>query len=177
MLDNAEMSRRIKAAIEGSAHNQATIAAEFGITEQAVSGWIKTGKVDKRKLPKLAALTGVHLQYFMPSDSTVPAEPASHLQTLDLETLRSAIVSVKEAVKALDLEMDVYDVAPIIAFAYRERAKLSPKLPRNRLREFDAKVKDKIEGELANERPGPAAPRSTSSTEKAAPKRSKTRPG
>jgi transcriptional regulator with XRE-family HTH domain len=66
MLDNAVMKERIRTAIEASDHSQASIAAAFGVTEQAVSGWIRTGKIDKRKLPKLAKLTGRSLNYFMP---------------------------------------------------------------------------------------------------------------
>lgn len=70
MLDNKEMARRIKTAIEESLnHNQASIAGEFGISEQAVSSWISTGKVDKRKLPRLAALTGRPVSYFLPDES------------------------------------------------------------------------------------------------------------
>ncbi len=66
MLDNKTMARRMREAIKQSDHSHVSIAADFGVTEQAVSGWVRTGKIDKRRLPRLAQLTGVALEYFMP---------------------------------------------------------------------------------------------------------------
>lgn len=64
MLDNHEMATAIRQAIDSSGKTQKEIADAFGVTEQAVSGWLRTGKVDKRKLPALAALTGRPLSHF-----------------------------------------------------------------------------------------------------------------
>ena len=66
MLDNDSMAQAIREAIANSGHTQESIAEAFGVTVQAVSGWVRTGKVDKRKLPRLAQLTGVPLQTFLP---------------------------------------------------------------------------------------------------------------
>lgn len=145
MLDNAEMGRRIKAAIDNGPMTQAAIAAAFGVTEQAVSGWIRTGKVDKRKLPKLASLTGVPLERFMPG--APPSQPAG----LDLEMLKSAIVAVKESLRKAELELDAFVAAPVIAFAYQERIKLPRDLPKARLREFDQQIWEHLQGELAHD--------------------------
>ncbi|MBA0360987.1 LexA family transcriptional regulator [Stenotrophomonas riyadhensis] len=64
MLDNSAMAAAIRTAIEESDLTQKGIADAFGVTEQAVSGWLRTGKVDKRKLPRLAQLTGKPLSHF-----------------------------------------------------------------------------------------------------------------
>ncbi|WP_414609765.1 LexA family transcriptional regulator [Stenotrophomonas pavanii] len=64
MLDNTAMAAAIRSAIEESPLTQKSVADAFGVTEQAVSGWLRTGKVDKRKLPKLAHLTGKPLSHF-----------------------------------------------------------------------------------------------------------------
>lgn len=78
MLDNSAMAAAIKSAIEQSKLTQKGIADAFGVTEQAVSGWLRTGKVDKRKLPKLAQLTGKPLSHFgMGEPSEVVSNPAT----------------------------------------------------------------------------------------------------
>ena len=64
MLDNKDMAKVIREAIDASGKTQKEIADAFGITEQAVSGWLRTGKVDKRKLPALSELTGKPLSHF-----------------------------------------------------------------------------------------------------------------
>lgn len=66
MLDNETMARRVRNAIAESGHTFESIANDFGVTVQAVSGWVRTGKIDKRKLPRLAQLTGRPLSHFMP---------------------------------------------------------------------------------------------------------------
>ncbi|PTS71919.1 S24 family peptidase [Stenotrophomonas sp. HMWF023] len=78
MLDNSAMAAAIRSAIEDSKLTQKGIADAFGVTEQAVSGWLRTGKVDKRKLPKLAQLTGKPLSHFgMGSASESVSTPAT----------------------------------------------------------------------------------------------------
>lgn len=78
MLDNLAMAAAIRSAIEESNLTQKGIADAFGVTEQAVSGWLRTGKVDKRKLPMLAQLTGKPLSHFgMGSTSESVSSPAT----------------------------------------------------------------------------------------------------
>lgn len=66
MLDNDTMRAAIKSAIEKSGHTHAYIANAVGVTEQAITGWLKTGRIDKRRLPKLAQVTGTPLATFLP---------------------------------------------------------------------------------------------------------------
>ncbi|MBH1626021.1 helix-turn-helix transcriptional regulator [Stenotrophomonas maltophilia] len=78
MLDNSAMAAAIRSAIEESDLTQKGIADAFGVTEQAVSGWLRTGKVDKRKLPRLAQLTGKPLSHFgMGEPGEVVSTPAT----------------------------------------------------------------------------------------------------
>lgn len=97
MLDNAEMGRRIKSAIDSKLGlSQAAVAKAFGVTEQAVSGWIRTGKIDKRKLPMLAEITGVPLTRFMPGGESERDEAllASQLPRYDKQKMELAAQTV-----------------------------------------------------------------------------------
>ena len=91
MLDNKEMAAAIRQAIDASGKTQKEIADAFSVTEQAVSGWLRTGKVDKRKLPALAALTGKPLSHFGMGESDAPVSPPAtpspyvRIQQIDAE--------------------------------------------------------------------------------------------
>ena len=65
MLD---IGKRIEAALEQARPKkvaQTAVAKACNVTKQAVSGWIKTGKVDKKHLPVIAAMTGVDLNWLL----------------------------------------------------------------------------------------------------------------
>jgi len=120
MLDNSTLAKRIQEAIEGSAYSQAGIALAFGITEQAVSGWIRTGKFDKRKAPRLAQLTGRPVEFFL--DERYP-ESASHgpsqLGRPDPETLRLAMRLLSFVSRIQGARFDISDEnADILLMAY-----------------------------------------------------------
>ncbi|MGN7766897.1 LexA family transcriptional regulator [Stenotrophomonas sp. 22692] len=89
MLDNSAMAAAIRSAIEESKLTQKGIADSFGVTEQAVSGWLRTGKVDKRKLPKLAQLTGKPLSHFGMGEAaaivSTPATTQSYVRVQQLD--------------------------------------------------------------------------------------------
>jgi|GEM_PF-6817197 len=79
-------------------------------------------------------------------------ETASQSQSLnmDLEMLKSAIVSVKEALHTLGLELDAFLAAPLIAYAYAERITLPRDMSKEEYRKFDAMVTAKLQGELGH---------------------------
>lgn len=89
MLDNKTMAKVVREAIEHSGHTQESIATSFGVTEQAVSGWVRTGKIDKRKLPRLAQLTGVPLDTFMPG-ATGPVHVDTRDDVTDIRGVRQS---------------------------------------------------------------------------------------
>lgn len=77
------MARAVRLAIEASGLTQRQIADKFDVTEQAVSGWQRTGKIDKRKLPQLARLAKLPLSHFdMGEDSPTPTTAPSHPATV-----------------------------------------------------------------------------------------------
>ncbi|MGS7841827.1 S24 family peptidase [Stenotrophomonas forensis] len=113
MLDNTAMAAAIRAAIEESKLTQKGVADAFGVTEQAVSGWLRTGKVDKRKLPRLAQLTGKPLSHFGMGgvDETVSASatPSDYVrvQQLDAEAGMGGETindDYPEVIRAMDFE-------------------------------------------------------------------------
>lgn len=76
MLDNDEMARRVRYAFDHARRGtQAAVARELGITAQAVTGWGKTGKIDKSYLVALARQTGRRVEYFL--DSAVTDEESA----------------------------------------------------------------------------------------------------
>ncbi|MDZ5787755.1 S24 family peptidase [Stenotrophomonas maltophilia] len=113
MLENHEMAAAIRSAIEGSGRTQKEVADAFGVTEQAVSGWLRTGKVDKRKLPKLASLTNRPLSHFGMGDGShavsVPATSGNYVrvQQLDAEAGMGEAVEnpdYPDVIRAIDFE-------------------------------------------------------------------------
>lgn len=83
-------------------------------------------------------------------DGEVPAPSQSQVMELDLDMLKSAIAAAKEAFKSFNREMDAYDSAPLIAFAYRERAALPRMMSKAEYRAFDAMVTAKLRGDLGD---------------------------
>lgn len=66
MLDNAEMARRVRFALDNAGRGtQAAIAREGGITPQAVTGWRSSGTVDKAHIAVLAKYTKRKVAYFL----------------------------------------------------------------------------------------------------------------
>lgn len=113
MLDNSAMAAAIRTAIEESKLTQKGVADAFGVTEQAVSGWLRTGKVDKRKLPRLAQLTGKPLSHFGMGgvDETVSASATPpdyvRVQQLDAEAGMGGETindDYPEVIRAIDFE-------------------------------------------------------------------------
>lgn len=71
MIDNKKkpaekLAEQITALIDASEKTSATIAAECGVSPQAVNGWKRTGRISKDMLPKLASSLGVHMSAFFP---------------------------------------------------------------------------------------------------------------
>jgi SOS-response transcriptional repressor LexA len=57
--------RRLNMAINNSDVTKAELAVSFDISPQAVGQWFKTGRVSKTKLPRLAKLLGVDLNWLL----------------------------------------------------------------------------------------------------------------
>jgi hypothetical protein len=70
MLTDQELATRIREAVTTCGASKPAIAKVLGVTVPAIDGWIKTGKIDYRRLPALANVTGVGLAYFFPEAGT-----------------------------------------------------------------------------------------------------------
>lgn len=97
MLDKEEMARRVRFAFKNVPRGAAArIAVELDITPQAVSGWQRTGKVDKANIPTLARHTGRRVEYFLDStvqddDSATQPSPANDPEWADVLAYKQAI--------------------------------------------------------------------------------------
>lgn len=133
---------------------QIGLAKACGISQPSVSQWFTaneskpaTKMIYGDNLIAAARYLGVNPEWIVTGHG--PAE-ASQSVGLDLRTLQTAIVSVKEALRRADLELDAYLAAPMIAFAYRERLALPADMPNSELPAFDDVVWKKLQGELGN---------------------------
>jgi len=77
MIDNEDMALAIRTAIKEAGIPPKEIAKAFNVTEQAVSNWGRTGKIDRRKLPTLAGITGKPLAYFGMVEASLPPAVAA----------------------------------------------------------------------------------------------------
>lgn len=80
VLDGKELARRIREAMDESKPpvTGSALAKACGVTPQAVHGWRTTGKVDKKHLRRLAALTKRPLTYFLDDENNLRQEDAQY---------------------------------------------------------------------------------------------------
>lgn len=136
-----------------SSKSAAGLARACGIKGGSVSGWFGKGKPTKMisgdNLVSAATYLNTTSEYIMTGRQSTTAGQ-SHPVNMDLEMLKSAIVSVKEALHTLGLELDAFLAAPLIAYAYAERIALPRVMSKEEYRAFDAMVTAKLQGELGN---------------------------
>ena len=110
MLSTATlMASKLAEALTNPKISQAEVAEKCGVTKQAVQGWLKTGRFDKKHLAKLSKLTNRPLSWWLDGDSgesneAAPSsdqnlryqtifDPQSVINDLRLMALQSALVS------------------------------------------------------------------------------------
>lgn len=64
MVDITKLAGKLKRLVKSSNYSQADIARELGVTEQAVSKWVRTGQVSDANLQKLLELLDVDFWHF-----------------------------------------------------------------------------------------------------------------
>lgn len=74
------LGKRIKTARERLELTQDQVAAEFGITDKAVSGWERGGRPDNAKLIRLARILKVPLHWLL--DGKGPPPPPDALESV-----------------------------------------------------------------------------------------------
>ena len=60
-----QLAAKLEEAIRESNLKQIDIATACGVTKQAVQGWLKTGRIAKNHLPKLADISGRRLEWWL----------------------------------------------------------------------------------------------------------------
>lgn len=66
MLTTAErMAAKLAEALSNPPLTHVYVAKECGVTKQAVQGWLRTGRFDKRHLPTLARITKRPLEWWL----------------------------------------------------------------------------------------------------------------
>lgn len=74
MLSTSEIiAAKLAIAIETSGVKQSAIAIACGVSKQAVQGWLKTGRIDKKHLITLAKLTGRDLTWWLEGPTSTAA--------------------------------------------------------------------------------------------------------
>lgn len=81
----------------------AALAKACGVTDQAVNGWRKTGRIAKRHIPKIAELTGKPLEYFLNADGRALPEHYPIEEAQAMKRLRNALPAWRNYVLGLAL--------------------------------------------------------------------------
>jgi phage repressor protein C with HTH and peptisase S24 domain len=86
MLDDNELAGRLVLAMQGPPPIKSiTVARACGVTAQAVNGWRKTGKIDRKHFPALSLLTGKPLAYWLGDDGEPPRDRVVRVHAYDVE--------------------------------------------------------------------------------------------
>lgn len=89
MLSTSQrLAGKLEEVIRESNLKQSDIAVACGVTKQAVQGWIKTGRIAKNHLPKLAEISGRPLTWWLAGEQT-EEEPQTNESARILNELKS----------------------------------------------------------------------------------------
>jgi hypothetical protein len=106
VLDALELARRLRQAMDTASPRitSAAVAKACAVTPQAVHGWRKTGRIAKRYLTPIAALTKRPLEYFLDDVPGTQSRFALELdEALAVKKLRDAHPSWRRYVLGLAL--------------------------------------------------------------------------
>ena len=146
-----DVGRRLKELIERSPRTQVALAAHMGVSPQAVQKWINKGAFARehvRRICQFIDCTPDELFGFAPVAAEVASRRQSQSVGIDLEMLKSAIVSVKEALRSFGLELDAFLASPMIAYAYEVRCSYPRHMTKDEYRAFDRMLAERLQGEL-----------------------------
>jgi hypothetical protein len=96
------IAARIRQAIEGSGKKQVEVAKLMQVSRQCVQGWVRTGRIAKPHLSRLAEVLNVSLEWLIHGDApmrALPARPRRFVPLLswaDLRVLSNSEMSLKE---------------------------------------------------------------------------------
>ena len=64
------MAEKLKQALKTKGMSQVAFATACGVSKQAVQSWIKTGRIDKKHLPKFVEVLGLPLGWWLEVEAT-----------------------------------------------------------------------------------------------------------
>jgi hypothetical protein len=82
--DRLAMALRLRGVLTGPGI-KSTVANQCGVTEQAVTGWLKTGRIHKKHLPVIAKLRDVNLNWLLTGQEPMRSDGA-HAEAAREET-------------------------------------------------------------------------------------------
>lgn len=101
MLSTSELiASKFAMALKTSGVKQSEIAIGCKVSKQAVQGWLKTGRIDKKHLSKLACLTNTELSWWLDateSQNYPNAELAARLKAADPATVKLVELALYES--------------------------------------------------------------------------------
>ncbi|KAF1008966.1 MAG: hypothetical protein GAK28_00598 [Luteibacter sp.] len=102
---------------------QRYIAEQTGVSDQAVGGWLRTGRIDKKHFRTLARLTGKPLSYFHGEDLASPADvvegevPSDEMRP-STDTLRAALVVTERVLDRTKVAVPAEQRAELVLAVY-----------------------------------------------------------
>jgi hypothetical protein len=157
-----DIGARLNALIARSGKQKTALANFLDVSPQAIQSWVNKGNFAREHVRPICQFLGCsadELFGLAPIASRAASTPReSQPVGIDVEMLKSAIAATKEAFRAFNRRMDAYDSAPIVAFAYEERARLPRLLSKTEYKAFDALVTAKLRGDFEHaQTPGRSA--------------------
>ena len=98
MLSTSErMAEKLKQALKTKGMSQVAFATACGVSKQAVQSWIKTGRIDKKHLPKFVEVLGLPLSWWLEVEATtyLPATALTPTKVISTDTDTPNYVSSK----------------------------------------------------------------------------------
>ncbi len=112
MIDNSTIGERLSAVMRSTRITAAEVARACGVTVQAVGGWRRTGRIDKRHLAALSQLFSVPLSYWL--EPSPPGEGASFSDDVKRVVVRAYGIRAVEGEEGIDPQTEtmipVYDI-------------------------------------------------------------------
>jgi SOS-response transcriptional repressor LexA/predicted DNA-binding transcriptional regulator AlpA len=72
--DRVDLGSKLQEAFDDGVLEPGPLAKECGVSRQAIYGWLKTGRVDKKHLPVFARMSGKSLAWWLGADSELTSQ-------------------------------------------------------------------------------------------------------
>ena len=87
MLSTSErMAEKLKQALKTKGMSQVAFATACGVSKQAVQSWIKTGRIDKKHLPKFVEVLGLPLNWWLGAEASTYSPAAMAIESTNIIT-------------------------------------------------------------------------------------------